>query len=108
MNAKPLKKELYNRAKEAGVNRIILHFSGGSDEGYLDIELDSADWTKHKDLYSDIEEWVWEVYQYCGAGDGTEYGDDIVYDLKNNKVSTSEWYTQRSYEEEQHDTLETQ
>lgn len=108
MDAKPLKKELYNRAKEAGVNRIILHFSGGSDEGYLDVELNSGSLPKHRDLYNDIEEWAWEVYEYGGAGDGTSYGDTITYDLDNQTMLTQEWYHAVQHGEEYRDTLETQ
>jgi len=33
MKAEPLNKTIYNKAKEQGIEQIILHFSGGSDEG---------------------------------------------------------------------------
>jgi hypothetical protein len=91
MKAEPLKKEIYNKAKELGITNIILKFSGGSDEGYLDIEFEDYD-KYDQDFANEIEEWAWEVYSYSGAGDGNEYGDNINYDIENNKVSTSEWY----------------
>jgi uncharacterized protein involved in high-affinity Fe2+ transport len=92
MKAEPLKKEIYNKAKELGIENIILRFSGGSDEGYLDIEL--MPYEKHnQEFANEIEEWAWEVYSYSGAGEGNDYGDNIEYDLKAGKVSTSEWYT---------------
>jgi hypothetical protein len=90
MRAEPLKKEIYNKAKELGIKKIILRFSGGSDEGNLDVDM-MPDW--NQDLASDIEDWAWDVYSYSGAGDGSDYGDNIEYDLVKGKVSTSEWHT---------------
>jgi len=37
MNIEPLNKELYNRAKALGITSIELGFSGGNDEGYLNV-----------------------------------------------------------------------
>jgi len=93
MNAKPLSKEIYNKAKELGIERIILRFSGGNDEGYLDVETEPK---FNQDFASEIEDWALEEYDYSGAGDGSDYGDDVIYDLKSGKVSTSEWYMSRS------------
>jgi len=90
MKAEPLNKEIYNKAKELGVEKIILQFSGGNDEGNLNIDLE-PDW--NQDFANQVEDWTWEVYSYSGAGEGNDYGDNIEYDLKAGKVSTSEWYT---------------
>jgi hypothetical protein len=90
MNAKPLSKEIYNKAKELGITKIFLRFSGGSDEGNLDIDMEP---TYNQKFVHEIEDWAWKVYSYSGAGDGSDYGDNIEYDLKAGKVSTSEWYT---------------
>jgi hypothetical protein len=108
MNAQPLKKAIYNKAKEFGIESITLHFSGGNDEGYLDIEIDPSvdDTSFNKDFHRQIEDWAWQVYDYNGAGEGDSYGDDIVYDLKNGKVSTSVWYMARQDENEGNDELE--
>lgn len=108
MKAEPLKKELYERAKSLGATAIVLHFSGGSDEGFLEVELQGLDYAgEGKSLWGEVEDWAWEVYEYSGAGDGTTYGDDITYDLVANKVSSQEWYHAVSYEEMEYDTLET-
>ena len=32
-----------------------------------------------------------------GAGDGSDYGDDIIYNLKEGVVETSEWYQEVKY-----------
>ncbi len=88
MNAKPLSKAIYNKAKELGVNTISLEFSGGNDEGHLHVQTD----TDNYDFEKLVEDWAWEVYDYSGAGDGSDYGDNIIYDLKEGKVSTSEWF----------------
>ena len=105
MTAKPLKKAIYNKAKELGIEAIILHFSGGNDEGYLDVEIQPYE-DRTMGFVNEIEEWAWEVYDYNGAGEGYDYGDDITYDLKNGKVSTSEWYTSRQDGDTENDELE--
>lgn len=88
MNAKPLSKAIYDKAKELGVNTISLEFSGGNDEGHLHVQTD----TDNYDFEKLVEDWAWEAYDYSGAGDGSDYGDNVVYDLKEGKVSTSEWF----------------
>jgi len=103
MKAEPLKKEIYNKAKELGIENIILHFSGGSDEGYLDIELKP---THNQEFANEIEDWAWEVYEYSGAGDCSDFGDNITYNLKEGKATTSEWYMVRKDEEEDFCDLE--
>lgn len=103
MRAEPLKKELYTKAKELGIEKIILQFSGGSDEGNLNVDLE-PEW--NQDFANAVEDWAWEVYSYSGAGDGSDYGDDIEYDLVNNKVSTSEWFTSVERGDEDADDLE--
>jgi hypothetical protein len=103
MRAEPLKKELYTKAKELGIEKIILQFSGGSDEGNLNVDLE-PEW--NQDFANAVEDWAWEVYSYSGAGDGSDYGDDIEYDLVNNKVSTSEWFTSVERGNEDADDLE--
>jgi len=108
MQVEPLNKELFDRAKEAGVTKIVLHFSGGSDEGFLDIELTGLDYSsEHKSLWGDVENWVWDVYSYSGAGDGTSYGDDITYDLVAGKMHTQEWCHVIEHGDLHNDTLET-
>lgn len=94
MNAEPLNKDIYNKAVKLGVETITLRFSGGSDEGYLDVDI--VPWNDQtKTIIGEIENWAWDAYCYSGAGDGNDYGDDVEYDLVNKKVSTSEWYTAR-------------
>jgi hypothetical protein len=89
MRAGALPKAIYNKAKELGIDTIILHFSGGNDEGYLSVETSP----KHNQEFNDdIEAWAWKEYDYSGAGDGSDYGDDITYNLETNEVSTEEWY----------------
>jgi hypothetical protein len=104
MKVEPLNKAIYDKAKEFGIESITLHFSGGNDEGYLDVELCDDDKAPH-DFFKEIEDWAWQVYEYSGAGDGQGYGDDIVYDLKNGKVSTSVWYMARQDENEGNEDL---
>lgn len=115
-----LPRELYAAALGLEITSISLHFSGGNDEGSLEVDVT----TKEKNrvtsysaeysgqaaapdseeqksqlavsvLITTIEDWANEAYDYSGAGDGSDYGDDITYDLTRNKVVTHEWYMQR-------------
>ena len=43
MNAEPISKELFEKLTKAGVTTMKLRFSGGSDEGYLDVDLGDID-----------------------------------------------------------------
>lgn len=88
INIEPLSKAIHDKAKELGVKLIVLRFSGGNDEGYLQVETDPYD----QAFESEIEDWAWGVYNYNGAGDGTDYGDTITYDLEKGEVSADEWY----------------
>jgi len=106
-DAVPLSKKIYDKAKELGVKNIKLMFRGGSDEGLLDVELESSKSVSSEaegwglsELSSEVEEWAWSVYNYSGAGDGTDYGDTVEYNLEDNTVSTSEWHyviSERNY-----------
>jgi hypothetical protein len=104
MEVYPIKKSLLEEAKNLGIEQIILSFSGGHDEGYLDVSFDGG--TYNSELAEKVEDWVWSVYSYSGAGDGSEYGDNIVYDLKEGKVYASEWYTSRVEEAPNESELE--
>lgn len=48
------------------------------------------------ELEQEIEGWAWQAYGYSGAGDGNDYGDDIVYDLLNKTATASSWSMQRT------------
>lgn len=100
-----LPKAIFNRAVELGVKSITLNFRGGNDEGYLDVfiiekkdpkQLKPAERSKGiSDLEMEIQSWADNAYEYSGAGDGTEYGDDVTYDLEKMKASTSSWCMER-------------
>ena len=109
MNAEPISKELYNKLIAEGINDVKLSFSGGNDEGYLDVtiypHLDPSD-EAVRNLIKKIEDWAWSVYSYSGAGEGIDYGDEIIYDLKNKKVRTSEWTYERTERDLGDDDLE--
>jgi hypothetical protein len=94
-NPEPLTKEIYNKAKELGVEKIVLNWSGGSDEGHLYVDVFPHNSETCPPLEKMIEQWAYDAYSDSGAGDGNDYGDDIEYDLVNGTVSTSEWYTAR-------------
>lgn len=100
----PLPARIVAKAKQLKIEIITLNFSGGSDEGCLNVDVDSSQdtvaprraWTSApQDFLREIENWAWEAYIYSGAGDGTAYGDDITYDLKAGKASCQDWWTDR-------------
>jgi len=96
MEIKPLSKKIYDTALNLKVEMIRLRFSGGSDEGYLDIELDGAPYNDELTQFEfDVEKWAWDVYSYNGAGEGTDYGDSITYDLNNKTAYTEDWWYER-------------
>ena len=103
MNIRPLSKKIYDDAVNLKVEMIKLNFSGGSDEGYLDIELDGMIEAPYNDeltqFETDVEKWAWDVYSYNGGGDGTEYGDSITYDLNNKTAYTEQWWYERQESE---------
>lgn len=94
MKAEPLSKAIYNKAVTLGVKEINLHFSGGSDVGYLnvDFDIDAGD-----EFETEVRDWAWSVYDYSGAGEGSDYGDDITYNLKDNTVTVSDWVDSPQY-----------
>lgn len=107
LEPKPILKEIFYELQLNCFETLVLSFSGGSDEGYLDIELSpssdkNGDFSDIKHprhemyvkLRADIEKWAWSEYDYSGAGDGTAYGDTITYDIKKRKVKSSEWMMQ--------------
>ena len=104
MNPEPISKALYEKDKSMGITKIELEFQGGSDEGYLNIGLHNKEGqtigasAEGLALQQDIEEWAWVAYSYSGAGDGSDYGDDITYNLDDNTVESQEWFTSRDYQ----------
>ena len=101
----PLPKKIYDEAKELGISSIELEFRGGNDEGNLYVVLvapktdDLVKIVKRNQrvskLETDVETWAFDAYQYSGAGDGNDYGDDVTYNLETMKASVSSWHMTR-------------
>lgn len=109
MEIKPISAKLYNFLKENKVKGFELRFSGGSDEGYMDVIVENYSEFEYDELgeiTQKIEDWAWSVYEYNGAGDGNSYGDNIAYDLENNSVSSEEWYMVEQHSDSEISTLE--
>ena len=93
MNIEPLSKKIFDKAVSLGVTEIHLNFSGGNDEGYINVNLLGG----HSDEFEqEIHNWAWNTYSYSGAGDGNDYGDDVVYDIVNKKATVESWYMART------------
>ena len=92
----PLPARIVARAKNLKIEIIKLNFSGGNDEGYLNVDVDSSqEMVVPNDFLNEVETWAWDAYSYGGAGDGNDFGDDITYDLKAGTASCQDWYTAR-------------
>ena len=111
LKPKPLKKEIFDKARELGITQIQLGFQGGGDEGWVHVSCTHPDdsWID-LEFEEEIETWVWQVYDYSGAGDGTDYGDDIKYDIENAveengtwkvPATSQDWSNQPEYGEEE-------
>ena len=97
MNIEPLPKKIYDKAVALGITQIELHFSGGSDEGYLNVDVSgSKDRESNTKFEQEIEEWAWQAYGYSGAGGGDEYGDDVLYSLTSKTATVSSWHMERT------------
>jgi len=90
---KPLPKALYEELKSLRAILLHVHLSGGSDVGHVHLYAETQDQTHIYEFNFDTEGWA--LGGYNGAGDGSAYGDDIVYDLVNNTVTHSDWYMER-------------
>ena len=95
MNIEPLPKALYDKLIANKFYKLTLSFSGGSDEGNVEVDFGEL-YGAHQQLSNEIEDWVWSVYSYSGAGDGTDYGDEIVYNLGTMTATHSDWCMQRT------------
>tara|TARA_R110000824_G_scaffold272180_1_gene460691 strand:+ start:2775 stop:3185 length:411 start_codon:yes stop_codon:yes gene_type:complete len=109
LEPEPLPRKLVEKAKAQGVVKINVCWSGGSDEGHCEVNLEytkeaDSDFAKslltqrpitRDELEPEFEEWAEESFDYSGAGDGSAYGDDLVYDLEKNTVQCSDWYMVR-------------
>lgn len=117
MTPQPLPLRFMTRALSLGAIKIKLNFSGGSDEGHLNIDFMNSEgqylYTYGegpeglRDLENEIDDWVWNTYHYNGAGDGRSYGDIICYNLEEGTVTTEVWWTEEIYGGEKSDTMET-
>jgi hypothetical protein len=92
----PLPSRIVARAKQLKIEIIKLNFSGGDDEGYLNVDVDSSqEMVASQDFLNEIEKWAWDAYSYNGAGEGNDPVMDITYDLKAGTASCQYWYTDR-------------
>ena len=101
MKIVPLSKEIVEECNKLSIKFVSLNFSGGSDEGYLYVDV--TPFTSQyrgpvATLLQKIEAWAWQHYQYGGGGDGSDYGDDIEYNIENNSATHESWQTERTYE----------
>ena len=97
MQIEPLSKKIYDKAIALGISQIELQFSGGNDAGYLTVYVNTQEGVEsNAELEQEIEGWAWQAYGYSGAGDGNDYGDDVLYDLLKKTATVSSWSMQRT------------
>ena len=104
MNIEPLPKKIYDKAIALGITQIELHFSGGNDEGYLDAIVigeyprvgTGAVLRACEDFEREVQDWADNAYSYSGAGDGNDYGDDVLYSIVSKTATISSWHMERT------------
>lgn len=131
----PFPQRFVDIAEDLGIDKIKIAFQGGSDEGYIEADCWSATYfdesleivwgekgryrpdkntlngeamlDKWYEFEKEIEDWAWERYGYNGAGEGQDYGDDVVYHLDTGKVTYQDWGYQYVEGDKQTSDLET-
>ena len=93
MNIEPLPKKIYDKAIALGITQIELHFSGGNYEGYLHVNLTGE---YDEDFEREVQDWADDAYSYSGAGDGNDYGDDVLYSIVSKTATISSWHMERT------------
>ena len=107
MNIEPLSKKIYDKAVALGISQIELKFSGGNDEGYLNVYVNKQDgFESNTEFEQEIEGWAWEAYGYSGDGDGNDYGDDVLYSITSKTATVSSWSMQRTEHEPTNSSFE--
>jgi hypothetical protein len=103
INAEGMNKNLYDLLKENNVKSFELRFSGGSDEGYLDVHIEydqpmdasntvSPANNQKETIETVLYDAAMEGFAYSGAGDGNAYGDNYYFDLETGEIRHEEWY----------------
>lgn len=83
-------KELIEKLKGLGLTGFALHFSAGSDQPELDIDLQGSA-IQSSEAWGLLEDWAEKDFGYKEFNEGDPYGADFEYDLENMRVSHSEW-----------------
>lgn len=96
MDILPLPKRFWDKLVEIEATTLEIRFQGGNDEGFCECEINAKDSAKANALADKIHEWALDSYEYSGAGDGNDYGDDIYYDLKAGTVTHTDWCMERT------------
>lgn len=96
MDIKPFPKSLFDKATLLKIERVELEFSGGNDEGNLQVTaykmvVSKATEQQVNEFEADVNSWADIEYDYSGAGDGSDYGDNITYNFKKQIVISSDW-----------------
>jgi hypothetical protein len=94
-----ISKDLLECLQGAEITKVCLNFSGGSDQGYLDVSAETADGPvpQHDVILTEILNAAWRGFSYSGAGDGSDYGDDYTFDLIKKKIHHSSWFHAPTY-----------
>ena len=105
MQIEPLPKKIYDKAVALGISQIELLFSGGNDEGYLNVSFRGEPFA-NEDFEQEIQNWADEAYSYSGAGDGNDYGDDVLYSITSKTATVSSWSMERTEHEPTNSSFE--
>jgi len=97
----PFERNLRERALALGLHTITLNFSGGNDEGFLEVSLLQKNGEPLSSQYpgdpagclaAEIQDWAWDHYPFHGTGIGVPYGDILQYNLTEDTIEYDSWY----------------
>ena len=105
----PVPKKFFDQAKALDVEKIVIEFSGGSDEGHIDVYFNPSSWKPgeglppgRSELMRLMNDWAFEKMCFSGAGP-PDHGGSITYCLKTNKVSVERWVMTCTTEDDRSD-----
>ncbi|MBT94300.1 MAG: hypothetical protein CMA60_05685 [Euryarchaeota archaeon] len=107
----PIPKELFELCEKECISEVIISWSGGNDEGYVEVTAwkvgeEKGSWYMAEQERNDVEKAairvienkfeVWaDEHSYSGAGEGSPYGHDLTIDILNKKMSAEQWWMER-------------
>lgn len=102
-NHYPFPKELYDRGVTLGIKELKIRWSWSYDEDcqdLIEVESDHEGGEAVDAFLDEIYEWVKKEFCFRGGDGDDRYGENVIIDLANKKISVTLWGTQVVFSEE--------